>query len=280
MSELRKEHSVSAVCRTLGVSRSGHYARLRRVPSERELEDGQLGDLIVRIHRESHCAYGCPRIQTALRKLGRRHGNARVERIMDRRGVVGCSRGGFRPATTDSAHSLGHAPNLLADAGMPDSPGQLWVSDTTFVPCGEGWAYLAVTMDLFSRRVVGWSVSETNDAELAASALRKAIERERARWIIHHSDRGSTYASARFRAALDGMEATQSMSRKGNCYDNAAMESFFGSLKAEWIRAMAYRDLEQARQSIFAYIEGFYNTRRIHTSIGMAPDQKHREASA
>ena len=274
-----REHSVSAVCDALGLSRSGHYARALRPPSRRSGEDLELGDLIEKIYRENRGVYGYPRMRMALARMGMGHSRRRVARLMSQRGLAGRSRGRFKPQGTDSSHGFGYDPNLLGGEPFPRRAHQVWVSDTTYIRTAEGWAYLAATMDLCSRCVVGWSVSSANDSELTVSALEKARRKHHGVKPMHHSDRGSTYASERFRESLGKLEAVRSMSRKGNCYDNAAMESFFGTLKAECVQGFEYRDIEQANSSLFAYIEGFYNTRRLHTSIGMAPMEKLREAA-
>jgi transposase InsO family protein len=184
-------------------------------------------------------------------------------------GLRGVCRGKFRPRGTDSRHGYGYAPNLLGELERVDSPHQVWVSDTTYIMTEQGWAYLAVTMDLGTRYVAGWSVSARNDSELTAAAARKALARFGSAEPMHHSDRGSTYASWEFLQAIAGLE--RSMSRKGNCYDNAAMESFFGTLKAETGCCGAYADAEQLASALFVYIESFYNTRRIHTALGGSP---------
>lgn len=275
---LCREHSLAMVCEALSISRSGAYAKLSRTPPLRSVEDAELGVAIERIHSENRRVYGYPRVRLALRRIGRFHSRRRVARIMRSLGLKGRRRGKSRPWTTDSRHELGYEPNLLAFAGRPDRPHLAWVSDTTYIRTDEGWAYLAATMDLCSRYVVGWSMSRRNDGELAVSSLESASRRHGGIGVLHHSDRGSTYASHAYREKLGEMDAVASMSGKGNCYDNAAMESFFGTLKAECVEGVAFRDLEQAQATVFAYIEGFYNTRRIHTSIGMAPLEKLREA--
>ena len=268
------EHSVSAVCEALGASRSGYYDRATREPSKRSAEDGKLADIIEEIYRDNRCVYGCPRIELALRLQGRGHGKLRIARLMKERGLKGRSRGRFKPFLTHSEHQYGYSRNLLGKMDFPKLAHQVWVSDTTYIETDQGWIYLAVTMDLHSRYVVGWKVSTLNDSELTACALEKAAKEHPAAGVPRHSDRGSTYASERFMVGLKELQAVSSMSRKGNCYDNAAMESFFGTLKAECVQGIPYRDLEEANQSLFSYIEGFYNTRRLHTSIEMAPLQK------
>jgi putative transposase len=267
-------HSVSAVCEALGVSRSGYYDRATREPSSRCAEDAELADIIEEIYRDNRCVYGCPRIDLALRLQGRCHGKLRIARLMKGRGLKGRSRGRFKPFLTHSEHQYGYSRNLLGKMDFPKLAHQVWVSDTTYIKTNQGWIYLAVTMDLHSRYVVGWKVSPINDSELTACALERAAKDHSVVGLLHHSDRGSTYASDRFMVSLKEIQAVSSMSRKGNCYDNAEMESFFGSLKAECVQGISYRDLEQANQSLFSYIEGFYNTRRLHTSIGMTPLQK------
>lgn len=272
MRELCREHSLSAVCAALGVSRSGRYARLSRGRSARAQRDERLGAMILAIHRDNRQVYGYPRVCLALKLQGVAHSRRRVARLMGELGIEGRRRGRFKPQLTDSRHGLGYDPNVLGALAAPRAPHQVWVSDTTYIRCESGWAYLAATMDLHSRYIVGWSVSAANDSDLTAGAMEKARRAHPNAAPLHHSDRGSTYASEGFRRSLRGLE--RSMSRKGNCYDNAAMESFFGTLKAECSQGVAYRDVEEARRELFSYIEGFYNSRRLHTSIGMSPRSK------
>lgn len=269
MIELCGEHAVSTVCATLGLSRSGHYARAKAVPSARSVEDDRLKAIILRAHRDCLGVYGYPRVRLELRRRGVRLSRRRVARLMGELGIRGVCRGKFKPHATDSRHGYGYAPNLLGELELVESPHQVWVSDTTYIKTEKGWAYLAVTMDLGTRYVAGWSVSTRNDSELTAAAAGKALARFASAEPMHHSDRGSTYASWEFQQAIAGLE--RSMSRKGNCYDNAAMESFFATLKAESGCCGAYDNAEQLAAALFVYIESFYNTRRIHTSLGRSP---------
>ena len=271
MSELRQSHSVAMICDTLGLSRSGHYAREKAGPSARKEQDERLKATILRIHRDCFGAYGYPRIRLELRSMGIRLSRRRAARLMAELGIRGVSRGKFKPCSTDSRHGHGYEPNLLGELDSVESAHQVWVSDTTYIRTAEGWAYLAVTMDLATRYVAGWSVSRRNDSELTALAAAKARSRFGGASPIHHSDRGSTYASWEFQQAVKGLQ--RSMSRKGNCYDNAAMESFFGTLKAETGCCGVYANADELAGALFAYIESFYNTRRIHTSLGKSPLQ-------
>ena len=271
---LAKEHSVVAVCKALGLSRSGYYASKSSGAGPRECQDRELGETIESIHSQSRGAYGYPRVRMELRRRGLAHSRRRVARLMRERGLKGRRRGKYKPVTTHSEHQYGYSRNLLKEAlketssPMPEA----WVCDTTYIATDDGWAYLAVTMDLRSRYILGWSLSRSNDTELCLRSLEKALAvRRPPKGFIVHKDRGSTYASDSFQDALRQAGALSSMSAKGNCYDNAAMESFFGTLKAECTFHLPYRDIEQASQSIFSYIEAFYNNRRLHSGIGYAP---------
>ncbi|MDE0768067.1 MAG: IS3 family transposase [Opitutaceae bacterium] len=280
---LAKQYGVSAVCRALGVSRSGHYARRSRKPSARQKDDIALGDEIENIHARARGVYGYPRIRLHLSRQGRGHSKRRVARLMAQRGLKGRRRGKYKPQCTHSNHEYGYSRNLLKQelGGSSNNVHQAWVSDTTYIKTDQGWAYLAVTMDLYSRYIVGWSMSAANDSALTIEAVEKAAKAfNPPKDFIHHSDRGSAYASDGFRKAIGQVKARSSMSAKGNCYDNAAMESFFGTLKAECTLNLAYRDFNQAEQSIFSYIEGFYNSSRLHTSIRCTPKERISNAIA
>jgi putative transposase len=261
---------VAAMCDVLDVSRSGFYAWIRRAPSARARGDAQLGEEVEAAHRLSRCAYGSPRVHRALRKGGVRVGRKRVARLMRERGLVSKRRKRFR-ATTNSRHGLPVAKNILKRDFSVKAPNQAWVTDVTCVWTWEGWLYLAVMIDLFSRRVVGWATSESNDAQLALSAFKKAVaERGPERGLIHHSDRGSPYASVQYREALKSIGAIASMSRKGDCWDNAVAESFFATLKGELVSHDTYVNRRVAAESIGEYIERFYNPERIHSTVGYA----------
>jgi len=257
------------MCKTLEVSRSGFYAWLGRDESGRTRDDRRLTVLIRDIFTEGRGIYGAPRVHMTLRQSGQRCGRKRVARLMKNAGLRSKTRRRFRVKTTDSKHDHPIAPDLLGQNFTASAPNKAWVSDITFIPTDEGWLYLASTMDLCSRKIVGWSMASTLHATIVVDALKMAIERrEPLAGLIHHSDRGSQYASAEFRAVLDEHGIVASMSRKANCYDNAAKESFFHTLKTELIHHQRYRTREEARASVFDYIEVFYNRHRLHSTLG------------
>jgi transposase InsO family protein len=262
------------MCKILDVSRSGFYAWLDRDECDRAREDRRLTALIADIFAESRGIYGVPRVHRTLRQRGQRCSRKRVARLMQRAGMRSKIKRRFRVKTTDSKHGHPIAPDRLGQDFGASAANQVWASDITYIPTDEGWLYLASTMDLFSRRVVGWSMSPTLHASLVVDALRMAIEQRRpSAGLIHHSDRGVQYASVEFRAVLDAHGLVASMSRKGNCYDNAAKESFFHTLKTELVNHEHYRTRDEARASLFEYIEAFYNRQRLHSALGyMSPD--------
>lgn len=259
------------MCQVLEVSPSGFYASRKRSPCLRAIADERLL-LNVRIaFQKSGRTYGAPRVQRELKAEGRHVGTKRVARLMREEGLVGRSPRRRRLATTDSAHPHPIAPNRLARRfGVTGvAINQVWVSDITYVPTRTGWLYLATVLDLASRRCVGWAMRETPDAELAVSALRMAIGTRRpAPGLLHHSDRGSQYACAAYRAVLTEHEMIASMSRKGNCWDNAVAESFFATLELELILNADWATRDEARRAIFRYIETWYNRERRHSTIG------------
>jgi putative transposase len=259
---------VHAMCRVLGVSSSGFYAWRKRPASPRATSDAQLTVDIVAAHKRGRRAYGSPRVHRELRARGVRVGKKRIERLMRKNGIQGRRKRRFR-RTTDSNHALPIAPNVLQRKFEVDAPNEAWVTDVTYVWTDEGWLYLAAILDLFSRRIVGWSASTTNDTELALSALRCALKtRKPDPGLVHHSDRGSPYASSDYREALDAHGITASMSRTGDCWDNAVAESFFGTLKAELVDHEHYGSRSAAIASIADYIEMFYNLQRRHSFLG------------
>jgi transposase InsO family protein len=263
-----RQYPVTLLCQTLQVSTSGYYAWRRCPESARAQDDRRLLVLIQTRHTASKRTYGSPRIHAALRQQGESCGRHRVARIMRAAGVVAKHRRKFR-ATTNSAHQFPVAANVLNRQFTPSAPNQVWVSDITYVPTGEGWLYLAAVMDLAARRIVGWAMSERIDRALACDALTDALDRRRpAPGLIHHSDRGSQYASADYQALLAQHGLIPSMSRKGNCWDNAPMESFFHSLKVEWLHDQTFRTRTVARQAIFTFIEVWYNRQRLHSTLG------------
>ena len=252
----------------LEVSRSGFYAWLARVPSERSRRDAELLVLIRQVYVEGRGAYGAPRVHRVLQNRGVRCGRKRVARLMAENGMAGKVRRPFRPQTTNSDHDGPIAPNLVEQNFRPDEPNTVWASDITYIATGEGWLYLATTIDLYSRRVVGWSMSDSLETKLPLDALRAAIaDRLPAPGLIHHSDRGCQYASCAFRAELAQHGIRASMSRKANCYDNAVAESFFHSLKVELVHGIRFATRAEARAAVFDYIEVFYNRTRVHSTL-------------
>lgn len=259
---------VLTMCRVLGVTRSGYYAWKKRPRSVRAQADAQLAVEIAATHTKSSKRYGSPRIHRALRKRGVRTSEKRVARLMRERGIVGRQKRRFR-RTTDSNHTNPIAPNVLARDFEPAAPNQAWAGDVTYIATGEGWSYLAVLLDLFSRRVVGWAMSTTNDTALALAALNCAVRSRRSvpAGLVHHTDRGSPYASDDYRSALAEYAMTQSMSRTGDCWDNAVAESFFATLRAELVDHETYATAGAAERSIGDYIERFYNVERLHSHL-------------
>jgi transposase InsO family protein len=259
--------AVEVQCAVLGVSRSGYYAWRRRPEAPRATEDAELVVEIKAAHKTGRGAYGSPRVHRELRANGRRVGRKRVERLMRQEGIAGRKKRRFCK-TTDSNHPDPIAPNVLErnfDVELPDTA---WVTDVTYVWTFEGWLYLAVILDLFSRRVVGWSASANNDRALALSALERAASaRAPAPGMVHHSDRGSVYASADYGDALSKLGAVKSMSRKGDCWDNAVAESFFATIKGEALDHEDYLTRGAAIAAIADYIDGFYNPARRHSAL-------------
>lgn len=267
----RGAYPVRLMCRVLDVSPAGFYGWRTRAPSARALADERLL-LNVRVsHQRSAGTYGAPRVHQDLRATGLRVGKKRVARLMRQQGLVGRVRR-RRVRTTDSTHPDPVAPNLLARQFAVQGIGamdRIWVSDITYVPTREGWLFLATVLDLASRRVVGWAMRETLELELALSALRMALGTRRpAPGLLHHSDRGTQYAAAEYRALLAAHGMIASMSRKGDCWDNAVAESFFATLELELIVKSEWRTRDAARRAIFRYIETWYNRERRHSTLG------------
>lgn len=260
-------YPVTVLCETFGVSASGYYAWIRRDKSSRERTNEALSERIVQIHKESRGTYGCPRIQVELSVQGYQVSRKRVARLMKNQGIRVRKRRRWVPKTTDSNHTLPVAPNLLDRNFLRSAPDQAWVGDITYVRTDEGWLYLATMLDLYSRKVVGWSMSDKIDRHLVLKALDMAVlNRKPGAGLIHHTDRGSQYASHDYRKALESQGMLPSMSRKGNCWDNAVAESFFSTLKTEL--SGGYKTHDEARRAIFEYVEVFYNRKRRHSSIG------------
>ena len=268
---MRSEHSIAMLCQCLEVSPSGFYDwnRRRSSPGPRAVEDIALAEIIVALHGDSRQTYGAPRIDMDLRALGRCHGRNRIARLMRSKGIHGRQKGRHRVQTTDSNHDHPIAPNLLAEAPATSTSNQIWVADITYIPTHDGWLYLAGIMDLHSRRIVGWSMSASIDSKLVLSALSMALlHRTPPPGLLFHSDRGVQYAAGNFRSALAEAGLVASMSRRGNCYDNATMESFWSTLKLESIYRTALASHAEARSEIFSFIEIFYTRQRRHTSLG------------
>jgi putative transposase len=264
----QQEYPISTMCRVLEVAVSGFYAWLRRAPSRRSQENTGLGERIVRIYQANRQVYGSPRIQAVLRAEGKRCGRKRVARLMREYGLNAKPRK-HRTRTTDSQHEQPVAPNLLNREFSATAPNTKWVADITAIWTAQGWLYLAVVLDIFSRLVVGWAMDAHRDEALVDQAARMALARRHPEpGLLHHSDRGSQYTAADYRELLAGYGIVVSMSGKGDCYDNALMESFFGTLKSECVDREFYQSHAQARQSIFEYLEAFYNRQRLHSSLG------------
>ena len=261
-------YPVTVLCDALDVSRSGFYAWQARPPSSRAQDDARLTVEVRAAHARSRGRYGSPRVHRALRKRGVRVGEKRVARLMRENEIRGRRKRPFRK-TTDSNHAEPIAPNVLARDFSPVASNRAWAGDVTYIETAEGFAYLAVLLDLYSRRVVGWAMSDTNDTALALAALRRAVSGRRAvgRGLIHHTDRGSPYASGDYRRAVATYGMVQSMSRKGDCWDNAVSESFFATLRAELCDDESYPTRNAAEDAIGAYIERFYNLERLHSHL-------------
>jgi putative transposase len=264
----QNRYPVAVQCQTLAISRSGYYAWSKRQKQPISHLNRALIEHIIRIHRKSRQAYGSPRICAELQAEGMVCNHKRVARLMRLAGIAG-RRKRQKVHTTDSKHPYPVAPNVLNRDFTAEAPDKKWVADITYIPTREGWLYLSAIMDLYSRKIVGWSMAPEITADLVEGALRMALfERQPDPGLLHHSDRGSQYASAQIRQILAANHFTVSMSRTGNCYDNAVMESFFSTLKCEWVHHQDYRTRTEASRDIFEYIAGFYNMVRRHSALG------------
>jgi len=264
----KQEFPIVVMCRVLGASESGFYAWRKRPVCQRKQEDAQLSTHIRQIFGSHRERYGSPRIHAELADQGYRCSRKRIARLMREYGMA-AKRKQHRVLTTNSRHDNPIAPNLLQRDFTATEPNKKWVTDITYVPTMQGWLYLAIVLDLYSRLVVGWSMSAHCDEELAENALRMALARRRpSPGLLHHSDRGSQYTSRAYRLVLQQAEMSVSMSRLGNCWDNAAMESFFGSFKEECVGNIIYQSHEEARRSLFEYLEVYYNRQRRHSTLG------------
>lgn len=258
------------LCAAMEVKRSAFYAWKKATPSARKQEDEQIKAELRVVHQQSKGREGHRPCQHHLRDRGVQCGRDRTLRLMKELGISGTQQKGFKPVGTDSNHSYGYSPNLLKEHGKPTHCDEVWVTDTTYLKTSGRWMYLATVMDLFSRRIIGWSLSERNDTALILKALEAAVLTRggSVRGAIHHSDRGSTYASHAYQRRLRAHGLKPSMSAKGNCYDNAAMESFYGRFKCSSIRDRIFDGAEDLRRHVFDYIEIFYNRFRKHSALG------------
>lgn len=274
----RDEFSIARMCAVLGVSVSGYYDWCERPVSQREQANAALVAEIRQVHAESLETYGSPRMHKELCERGWPCSRNRIERLMRQYGIRGKCKRRRKVVTTDSQHKFPVAPNLLNQEFQAEAPNRKWLTDITYVSTAEGWLYLACVLDLFSRKIVGWAMDDTMTTSLVTDALDMALQqRQPGLGLLHHSDRGSQYASLAYQERLADHYIQVSMSRTGNCYDNAVMESFWATLKTERIHDQTYRTRAEARTDIFLFIEGFYNRRRRHSALGyLSPDQFER----
>ena len=268
--QLAGQHPVRKLCRTLGVARSAYYAAQKKAGRPRARENVRLSGKAREVFEASGRTYGSPRVAVALRRAGERCGRHRVARLMRRAGLRARQKRRFRPRTTDSRHLCPIAPNHLAERAQPPTrPGEVWQADITYVATKEGWLYVAGVLDACSRKIVGWAADEAMPTALIARAFERAVaSRQPVPGLLHHSDRGSQYASDAYRALLRRHGVIPSMSRAGNCYDNAKMESFWATMKTELIGDHVFASRAEAKSALFRYIEVFYNRTRLHGALG------------
>jgi len=267
----RDAFPVAAMCRVLGVSDSGYHDWLQRPPSARATRTVKIRQEVREVFEQNGGIYGSRKIVEVLEKHEQLESACRhtVAKAMQEMGLRSCVAKTFKPTTTQADPTKVPAANVLGQDFQADGPNQKWVTDITYLPTRTGWVYLAVVLDLFSRKIVGWSIDTSLATDLVTEALRQAVESRRpGPGLTHHSDRGCQYTSDRYRSILHGLGVTVSMSRKGCCYDNAVCERFFWSLKHEWTNHRSYADLTDARSSVFHYIELFYNRTRLHQTLG------------
>jgi putative transposase len=268
MKTLASEFAIADLCKAFEVSRSGYYAWLKADLRPRAVANAQLVAVIKTLFDARKGTYGSPRITKALQQQQRRCNRKRVERLMRLEGLRAGLPKRFKVRTTDSDHDHPIAPNVLPETNIK-GPNQAWAVDITYVPTDEGWLYLAAVLDLYSRKIVGWAMEDHLQTSLPSAALQMAVQRRRpSPGLVHHSDRGVQYASQPYRQMLSSFGLAASMSRKANCYDNATMESFWGTLKNELVYRTSYATHAEARRSIFAWIETDYNRVRLHSSLG------------
>jgi putative transposase len=266
---MAQHYSIKDVCHVLRVPRSAYYAWLNRRPSQRAADNQQLREKLASLFVANRKVYGSPRLRVCLQKAGIPCSRNRVARHMRALQLQARQKRAFKPKTTDANHPHPIARNLLAAAPKPKAVNRIWVSDITYLPTAQGWLYLAAVMDLYSRKIVGWATSPSLETPLVKEALQQALaERRPAAGLLHHSDRGSQYASSAYRTLLHSRHLRPSMSAAGNCYDNAAMESFWSTLKTEWLHDKHLATHQAAHSAVFDYIETFYNPKRLHSALG------------
>jgi len=267
---MKDKHPIRMLCELLNVSHSGYYRWRQQRPSTRQREDAAIAAKVAAAHRASRGTYGAPRILVDLQEEGTRTSKRRCARLMREQGLQGRKKHRRRPRTTDSRHAEPVADNLIAIRPAPTGPNQSWLTDITYIETAEGWLYLAAILDLWSRRIVGWACGLTLQTSLVLAALHDALKRRRPpKGLLHHSDRGSQYVDADYIKALEAAGIDRSMSRAGNCYDNAAMESFWSTLKSDTgLDESIPASRRHAELAVFDYIETFYNPTRRHSSIG------------
>ena len=266
--ELSKDYPVGPLCQAVQVARSGYYGWLKGQEPAREMANVQLVEQIKTIYEAKRGTYGSPRITHELRRAGQKCNHKRVERLMRQQGLEGRTGKKRKVRTTNSDHDQPVAPNLLLERAAPQKTDEVWVADITYVPTAQGWLFVAAVMDLYSRQILGWSIWESLEAGGAIQALNRALAKRRyPRRVIHHSDRGIQYACREYRQQLERCGLVASMSRKANCYDNAAMEAFWSTLKREALEESADWSKDRLRRVIFEYIESIYNRSRLHSSL-------------
>lgn len=268
MKSYHAKFNVSILCKTLGVSPSGYYAWIKRLPSRRRQADIVLGDRLEVLHRQSRCNYGRPRLRADLHDEGFRVSDKRIARIMRDRKIHGATRRkGFKTTVRD--RSARPAPDLVERNFAAEAPDRLWVSDITYVPTWSGFLFLAIVLDVFSRRVVGWAMANHLRTELVLDALNMALYRRKPKSVIHHSDQGCQYTSIAFGKRCEEADVRSSMGSVGDCYDNAMCESFNATLECELLVKHRFKNQREAALAVFDFIEGYYNPHRRHTSLGM-----------
>jgi len=266
--ELSKDYPVGPLCQAVQVARSGYYGWLKGQEPAREMANVQLVEQIKTIYEAKRGTYGSPRITHELRRAGQKCNHKRVDRLMRQQGLEGRTGKKRKVRTTNSDHDQPVAPNLLLERAAPQKTDEVWVADITYVPTAQGWLFVAAVMDLYSRQILGWSIWESLEAGGAIQALNRALAKRRyPRGVIHHSDRGIQYACREYRQQLERCGLVASMSRKANCYDNAAMEAFWSTLKREALEESADWSKDRLRRVIFEYIESIYNRSRLHSSL-------------